>query len=230
METKTTIGMLGAAACLLAACGGAGTTTQAPAPFEPVEVIFRDEFDRPTTSGDDPWSVSGDAPAADAPPSSLGLGEAEATAEDHAFRLEGEPLEFAVRLAWPGDCAGPGATRSRPIQLVEERSGLVLASLVVEIQPGCDEVRLEYRVDPTGSLSTSSYVGLETHPLAGFADRFHEYVLLVYPDGRARWMRDGLTLITSFAPLADEAFLLRLGGRAGPGEPVLYDAVEVRRP
>lgn len=217
--------MLLLAAGLLTACGAGGGERPEIAPT--TLVLFAEDFDHPIAG--DTWTVGDASALGDAQDSIVAIGPTELTLNER-LHLPDAVLEIGIEMAWPGDCPDAWTGPARPIQLTDSATGLVLASLVVERLPGCDAVLVEYRVDPAGVVATSSVLAIETWPLAEFGNRWSEHVLVLYPDGLVRWMRDGEVLITSFTPLADRPFELRLTGREEGGEPVRFDRVEMRRP
>ena len=218
-------------ALLLAACGGA-SSWDVPyddgGPGTLAEVLFQDDFDEPLSP--DRWTLPAKAVEMSPVPSSLALRDEQATTSHAAFLRGEEPLEFVIEMSWPCDCPEGGHLRGLPIQIVERDSDIVLASILIDIDDTVGQATVMYRIDPTGRVSPSSVVGVEVLDLEAFVDAFHTYRIEIWAAGYAQWSRNGRTFITSFTPLADHDLVLRLGGREGDGDPVLYDYVTVGRP
>ena len=190
-------------------------------------LLFRDGFEDEAASAER-WTRSRPEVRVDETTGTLPLDAGDVTTNAPPFEREGGELEFVVAMAWPTWCPGTGPHTSRPIQLVELDSGLVVASLVVSTSSDCTTLVAEYRIDPAGSITPSSVVNpIVTTPFE-FADGFHAYRIVLLDDGRATWFRDGVAMIASFVPLSDRGYALRLQGSGTPGTAaLLFDEVEV---
>ena len=219
------------ATLLLGGCGGAAAVdTPLDAGPDPTTVLlFRDGFDDEETSAER-WTPSQPDLHVDESTGTLPLHEGDVTTNAPPFVRAGGELELTVAMWWPTWCPGSGPQTSRPIQLVELDSGLVVASLVVTTTADCATLLAEYRIDPAGSITTSSVVNPVVTTPSGFADGFHEYRIVLLDDGRATWYRDGAAMITSLVPLSDGGYALRLEGSGSAGEAsILFDEVVVRQ-
>lgn len=212
----------------LAGCGGgspAPRTETLPEP-EPGVLLFQDDFVDEAVSTQR-WTPSEPAAPVDPDTGTLQLGNQSVTANAPPFARGSGELELLVTMSWPAWCSVPDDHDSRPIQLVSMDTSAIVASLVVIASPDCTTV-VEYRIDPTGSPSPSSVVNPQTFQPFDLADGLHQYRIHILDDGRATWYRDGIALITSFVPLSDSGYALRLEGIGVGGAPnVVFDDVEV---